>query len=60
MQIASTKSRSARGASYQPALWMAAYYSHVYLVYLVDELVLVFLTPYNWANGGSVNFFCAW
>ena len=40
--------------------WLPDYYSHVCLVYLVDELVLVFLTPYNWANSGSVNFFCAW
>ena len=35
MQIASAKPQSARGASHQPAC--------VYPVYLVDELVLVFL-----------------
>ena len=29
-------------------------------VYLVDELVLVFCTPYDWANGGFVDVFCAW
>ena len=29
-------------------------------VHVVDELVLVFYTPYDWPNGGSVDVLLVW
>ena len=37
---------------------MPDYCTRVCPVYLVDELVLMFYAPYDWANGGSVDIFC--
>ena len=48
--------------------WIAAWLlvTHVFPVYLVDELALVSCTlpthhpPYDWTNGGSIDIFCSW
>ena len=55
MQIVSAKSRSTRGASYQPA-FMGCCLTRVYPVYLVDKWQSWCFVPlYGWANGGSVD-----
>ena len=61
MQTASAKFRIERGAFHQPTFMDSCLLvARVWPVYLVDELVLVFCTPYDWANGGFVDVFCAW
>ena len=58
MQTASAKFRIERGASHQPTFMDSCLLvARVWPVYLVDELVLVFCTPYDWANGGSIDIF---